>query len=132
MRASGDFAVDLSGQTTVQELIELLRMSEGCVTNDTGTMHLAAMIGIPTVAIFSTRISPTHWFPVGEKVVSIFSLNDCSFCYNDDCRETKCLRNIDVSCVLQEMEQLFSGAIADKQCDKERSWPSAQPMQEFS
>ena len=107
VRASGDFAINVVGSTTIQELIELLRMSKGCITNDTGTMHLAAMVGIPTVAIFSTRLSPTHWLPIGEKVVSIFSLGDCSFCYKDDCNDTKCLRKVDKHYVLQELGKLL-------------------------
>jgi ADP-heptose:LPS heptosyltransferase len=129
-RSSGDFAVNVAGETTIQELTELLRLSKGCITNDTGTMHLAAMIGIPTVAIFSTRISPTHWFPVGDKVVSIFSFEDCSFCYKDDCADTKCLRKVGKDCVWQELGKLLSKRFLDKGVDKEKSCPSSPKIQE--
>ena len=37
-------AVNLAGETSMLELIELLRMSALCVTNDTGTMHVAALL----------------------------------------------------------------------------------------
>jgi heptosyltransferase-3 len=127
VRASGDSAINLTGETTIQELIELLRMSKGCITNDTGTMHLAAMIGTPTVAIFSTRLSPTHWLPVGDNIVSIFSFEDCSFCYKDDCTDTKCLRNVDKDYVLQELENLLSKSLPDK----EKSCRRCQPIQGY-
>lgn len=131
LRASGDFAVDLSGQTTVQELIELLRISKGCVTNDTGTMHLAAMIRIPTVAIFTTRISPTHWLPIGSSIVSIFSFEDCSFCYKDDCSNPKCLRNVDKDLLLQELRKLLSKKLPDKTLDKERPCWTSQTIEKY-
>jgi len=129
--ASGGFAINLAGETTIQELIELLRVSKGCISNDTGTMHLAAMIGIPTVAIFSTRLSPTHWLPVGDNIVSIFSFEDCSFCYKDDCSDTKCLRNVDKDSVLQALRKLFSKKLPDEDFDKERSCPSSQTIQRY-
>jgi heptosyltransferase-2 len=131
VRASGDFAINLAGETTVQELIELLRISMGCVTNDTGTMHLAAMVGIPTVAIFSTRISPTHWLPAGDSVVSILSFEDCSFCYKDECSHAKCLRNIDKNYVVQEIKKLLSKKISDRRYDGERTCPTTQTIQGY-
>jgi ADP-heptose:LPS heptosyltransferase len=130
--ASGGFAINFAGETTIQELIELLRVSGGCITNDTGTMHLSAMIGIPTVAIFSTRLSPTHWLPVGDNVVSIFSFEDCSFCYQDDCTDAKCLRNVDKDYVLHELENLLSKSFPDKRFDKEKSCSSFQTIQRYS
>jgi len=131
VRASGGFSINVAGETTIQELIELLRLSKGCITNDTGTMHLAAMIGIPTVAIFSTRLSPTHWLPVGDMVVSIVSFEDCSFCYKDGCNDARCLKSIDKDCVLQELGKLLSKRLPDRGFDKERSCPNSQTIQRY-
>jgi lipopolysaccharide heptosyltransferase I len=44
--------VDLSGQTTLSELAALLRRAEVCVTNDSGSMHLAVALGRPVVSVF--------------------------------------------------------------------------------
>jgi heptosyltransferase-2 len=131
VKASGGFAINVAGETTIQELIELLRIAKGCITNDTGTMHLAAMVGIPTVAIFSTRISPTHWLPIGDKVISLFSFEDCSFCYKDDCTDAKCLRKVDRDYVLQELGKLLSKRLPDKGFDEESPCRSSQKIQEF-
>lgn len=110
VKASGGTSINLAGETTIQELIELLRSAKGCVTNDTGTMHLAAMVGVPTVAVFSTRHSPTHWTPLGSNVVSLFTFPDCIYCYNDFCEIPVCLTNIGVDEVIQAIEQVLEAA----------------------
>ncbi|MGA7161614.1 MAG: glycosyltransferase family 9 protein, partial [Bacteroidota bacterium] len=47
---SENSVVNIAGETTIQELIELLRIAKICITNDTGTMHVAAVLQVPTVA----------------------------------------------------------------------------------
>jgi ADP-heptose:LPS heptosyltransferase len=108
--SSAECAVSLAGETTVSELIELLRLSSGCVTNDTGTMHLAALLEIPTVALLSTRHSPTHWLPQGKRIISLFTLPTCRYCYDDDCNEPMCLDAIDVATVVSHMDTLIAEA----------------------
>lgn len=110
VKASGGTAFNLAGQTTIQELVELLRTAKGCITNDTGTMHVSAMIGIPTVAIFSARHSPTHWFPLGDRVVALFSVLHCIYCYNDYCETKACLNRIELDHVLQAFESVMDAA----------------------
>lgn len=107
VKESDGIAINLSGETTIQELVELLRISKGCITNDTGTMHLSAMVRIPTVALFSGRNSPTHWLPLGENVVSAFSIIDCIYCYNDYCERPDCLTRIQVTDVLKTMGEII-------------------------
>lgn len=43
---------DLAGETTLVELAGVLRASSACVSNDSGTMHLAAALGVSVVALF--------------------------------------------------------------------------------
>jgi len=102
--SSKGYAFSLAGETTIAELIELLRLSSGCVTNDPGTMHLAALMEIPTVALFSARHSPTHWLPQGKRIVSLFTLPTCRCCYNDDCKEPICLHAIGVDDVMEHFD----------------------------
>src|SRR5438105_2769712 len=45
-------ASDLSGKTTPADLAALIERAELCVTNDSGSMHLAASLGTPMVSIF--------------------------------------------------------------------------------
>ena len=108
--ASKRSAISLAGETTVVELIELLRHSSGCITNDTGTMHLAALLNIPTVALFSARLTPAHWMPEGERIISLFTLPDCRYCYNDGCIEPICLNAIEVNSVVESLDHLISAS----------------------
>lgn len=107
VKASGGLAASMVGETDVHELIELLRMAKCCVTNDNGIMHISAMIGIPTVAIFSMRIPPTWWFPNSDKIASIFSITECRYCYDDYCESKHCLSNIEVDHIAGAIEQLL-------------------------
>jgi ADP-heptose:LPS heptosyltransferase len=100
--------INLVGETTISELVELLRLARACITNDTGTMHISGMIGIPTVALFTARFSPMHWFPAGKRVISIFSLIDCKFCYEDACQTKECLNAIEVDDVIEALEKVLS------------------------
>jgi heptosyltransferase-2 len=57
-------AADLAGATTLDALAGLLRQSDACVANDSGTMHLAAATGAPVVALFGpTREYETSPLP---------------------------------------------------------------------
>ena len=72
-----------SAVLTIPELIELLRMASLCVTTFTGTMHLAALVRLPTVAIFPTRFSVTHWFPMSDSIRVLFNFNEFSYSFDD-------------------------------------------------
>jgi ADP-heptose:LPS heptosyltransferase len=71
-------------------------------------MHIAAMLGVPTVALFTLRHSPTHWFPLGTQVAALFSIPDCIFCYNDYCGALDCLTSIEADQVISALERLLS------------------------
>ncbi|MEM8711129.1 MAG: glycosyltransferase family 9 protein [Planctomycetota bacterium] len=57
--------IQLAGETTLPELIALTALSLGMVTGDTGAMHIAAALGVPTGAIFGPR-DPIRTGPYGE------------------------------------------------------------------
>jgi ADP-heptose:LPS heptosyltransferase len=107
--SSGGVARNLAGETTVASLAELLRRSALCVTNDTGTMHLAALLDVPTVALFAMRNTPRHWFPNARRVRVLFSPVMCRYCLLDDnCPDEKlCLTNIAVPDVLNAVESVL-------------------------
>ncbi len=44
--------IDLTGETTLEQLAGILRGAQACVSNDSGAMHVAAAIGTPLVALF--------------------------------------------------------------------------------
>lgn len=61
-------AISLAGQTSIFDIPALGRAAAVCAGNDTGPMHMVAMTGCPTVAIFSTASFPDKAAPRGTSV----------------------------------------------------------------
>ena len=75
---------NLIGKTTLAELIATLRDCRLLLTNDTGTMHLAAFLGVPTVSIFgSTEPALTGPLGAGHRVLRHHVA--CSPCFLRKC-----------------------------------------------
>ncbi len=106
VKASGTTAIDLAGKLSIQELIELLRMSGLLVTNNTGPMTLAGMTRTPMVVIASTRFSPTFYMPESGRMVWVFSFDENSYSYDDSGGPGKDLLNIEVNHVQNAIEML--------------------------
>ncbi|MCF7785142.1 MAG: lipopolysaccharide heptosyltransferase II [Prosthecobacter sp.] len=75
---------NLVGKTRLSELIAKLRECQLLLTNDTGTMHLAAALGIPTVSIFGSTC-PIETGPLGERHTVIQHKVPCSPCFEREC-----------------------------------------------
>ncbi|MEI6217652.1 MAG: lipopolysaccharide heptosyltransferase II [bacterium] len=58
--------VDLSGKTSIPELAAMLALCNVVLANDSGGMHLAAMVGTPVVAIFGLT-DPSKTGPLGQQ-----------------------------------------------------------------
>ena len=52
----------LSGQTTIRQLLVIIKRCSLFLTNDTGPMHIACALGVPVVAIFGST-DPAHTAP---------------------------------------------------------------------
>jgi ADP-heptose:LPS heptosyltransferase len=92
-------------------LIQLASVMEGCrlfIGNDSGVSHMAAALGLPTIAIFG----PTDhrvWSPRGEKVEVIRRGIPCSPCAEERfllCKDFECLSRIEVGDVLQRLRSV--------------------------
>ncbi len=80
----GARAVNRIGQTTLEELIAELQECRLLLTNDTGTMHLATLLGVPVVAIFgSTEDRLTG--PLGPGNLVVRHHVACSPCFLREC-----------------------------------------------
>lgn len=92
----GDRCVNRIGQTTLDELIAELRECRLLLTNDTGTMHLATLLGVPVVAIFgSTEDRLTG--PLGPGNVVIRHHVECSPCFLRECPiDFRCMKAVTV------------------------------------
>jgi ADP-heptose:LPS heptosyltransferase len=61
-------ARDLTGQTTIGEVVALARRAALAVGNDTGPMHLAAAAGCRAIVLFSRASDPALCAPRGPRV----------------------------------------------------------------
>ncbi len=88
-------AIVAAGETTVGELIALLSLCQGFAGNDSGCMHLAGALGLPTVAIFGST-NPVRTGPLGPHCRIIYRGLECSPCLERTCRfgHYNCLRDI--------------------------------------
>jgi lipopolysaccharide heptosyltransferase II len=94
--ALGDNCSNRIGQTTLDQLIEELRGCRALLTNDTGTMHLAALLGVPVVAIFGST-EPALTGPLGNGHVIVRHHVECSPCFLRECPiDFRCMKEIAV------------------------------------
>ena len=99
---------NLAGKTTIGELIEHLQTCHIVVSNDTGTMHLAAALGIPTVAIFGST-SPELTSPIGSIHRVIREKVECSPCFKRTCPiDFRCMTRIPAGRVVKEIRALMA------------------------
>ncbi len=86
---------DLVGKTTLAQLMDELRTCDLLLTNDTGTMHLAAFLGVPTVSIFgSTEHRLTG--PLGPHHRVVRHHVDCSPCFLRECPlDFRCMKAVE-------------------------------------
>jgi ADP-heptose:LPS heptosyltransferase len=92
--AGGD--LDVSGRSSVLGTAELLRYARLLVTNDTGPMHLAAAVGTPVVAIFSSNDLAGRWYPYGAGHEVLRAALVCDECLFAPVRTDHCVRRISV------------------------------------
>jgi ADP-heptose:LPS heptosyltransferase len=73
--------IDLSGKTSIDELIEILRKTQLLITNDTGPMHLASCLNSSVIALFGP-CSPSQ-YGFGENVHVVYKNVYCSPCVHE-------------------------------------------------
>lgn len=113
-------AVVAAGRLSLTESVALMHRAAAYVGLDTGPMHMAAMAGIPVVALFG----PTHPERVGPygpgHVVLQAAGLDCLCCRKRTCSHASCMRGITV-----DMVQMAVMAQVGKQTTAAHPWTSA-------
>ncbi len=93
---------NLCGKLTIKELCEHIGGLSAFITNDSGPMHIASAMGIPTVAIFGpTDFTETHPFGNNHMIVSKYL--SCAPCKKRECplRHHRCMKEIDADEVIE-------------------------------
>ncbi|MDZ8224098.1 MULTISPECIES: glycosyltransferase family 9 protein [unclassified Nostoc] len=85
------------GKTSLTELAGALSSARACLTVDTGTLHIAAAVGCPTVAILRNDLdgdgaSPTRlWIPLQPHVKLALIDFKCTVCQEQRFKNKFCL-----------------------------------------
>jgi len=101
--AWGPRSHNLAGRLSVFGSASVLSQCATFIGNDSGPTHLAAMVGIPCVAIFSARNAPGQWEPLGAHHIVLEDRPECAGCMLDDCvhEAKKCLTRIETGRVVR-------------------------------
>src|SRR5574341_174881 len=75
--------VNLIGKTDFSELADIVQQSSFFIGNDSGTLYLAAALGIPTIGIYGPS-DPDLVAPLGEQHTALKQSLYCSPCYRPD------------------------------------------------
>jgi lipopolysaccharide heptosyltransferase II len=106
--AIGDHCVNRIGHTTLDQLIDELRECRLLLTNDTGTMHLAALLGVPVVAIFGST-EPSLTGPLGNAHIILRHHVECSPCLLRECPiDFRCMKAVSTDEVVDAVRSMLS------------------------
>lgn len=106
--------INLTGKTTVKELISLFGISHVLISHDSGISHLAALTDINIIVLFGPE-TPRLYAPLSRNARIFYKSFSCSPClsaYNHRgsmCGNNRCLRAIDVEDVYAAAKMACDG-----------------------
>lgn len=105
--------LNLCNRLNVRESAAVVSRAQAYVGHDSGPMHLAAAVGTPCVAIFSSRNLPGEWFPPGSQHRILYRTVSCMGCRRDVCedRSKMCIRSISVDEVFDGVTRVLEMAM---------------------
>jgi heptosyltransferase II len=109
-RASSEAGVptkNFAGETTLAEFIELAGACRAYLTNDSGAMHIASALGIPTVAVFGATNDVTTG-PTGALARVVREPVECSPCLQRECPiDHRCMTRVAANRVAETALELL-------------------------
>ncbi|MGQ3140521.1 glycosyltransferase family 9 protein [Rhizobium oryzihabitans] len=104
--------LDLIANLPLVDLASVIANAQIFVGTDTGATHLAALIGVPTVVVFSGVADHNIWQPMGKSVAIVRKPLACSPCHIariEDCVAAhQCMTGISVDVVLDTIRNTLS------------------------
>ncbi len=100
--------IDLTGQTDLLEVVSLLKSASAFVGNDSGLMHLAGALDVPTVGLFGSS-NPKWTAPLGPRTKALAVADfSCQPCYRKTCNQPVfCLDVLTAAEVLEAVNKLL-------------------------
>lgn len=98
----------MSGKTSLRELAALISECDAFITNDSGSMHMASALYVPTAAIFGST-DPTATGPFGKGHKIIIADLPCSPCMKRECPEGEivCMTEISPDKVFKALTEIL-------------------------
>ena len=124
--AGGGLGLNLAGLTSLSETAAVIQKSSLLLSGDSGVLHIAVGLGIPTVSLFGPGMAK-KWAPQGERHIVINKGLPCSPCTRfgttPPCPvNVRCMRDITVDEVVNAVTMLLTSVGAmPSQCCK-RDW----------
>ncbi len=93
-------ARNLCGQTRLEDVVDLMALTQAVVSNDSGLMHVACASGSRVIGIYGSS-DPDYTPPLSETAKVIYLGLACSPCFERICPlgHTDCLDKISAECV---------------------------------
>jgi heptosyltransferase II len=93
----GSHAYNLAGQTSLREFIDMASACRVFLTNDSGAMHIASALGVPSVTVFGSTDDVTTG-PTGPLARIVREPVECSPCLRRECPiDHRCMTRIPAS-----------------------------------
>ena len=98
---------NFAGETTLAEFIDLSAACRVYLTNDSGAMHIASALGVPTVAVFGATDDESTG-PTGPLARVIREPVECSPCLKRECPiDHRCMTRVSAARVAQAALELL-------------------------
>jgi ADP-heptose:LPS heptosyltransferase len=102
-------SVSLAGHTSPRELAALMASSDFCISVDTGAMHIARSVKLPTVILGNAAQPITLWLPPADLGYIELIRKDhlpCSICWKLHCSTRECMDEISAQDVISAFSRL--------------------------
>jgi len=100
---------NLTGKTDISQLVGVLSKLSLLVTGDSGTMHLAAALGVPTITLFGPTkdFETSQW--MNEKSIAIKKNLPCQPCMQRECplKHHNCMKLIEAGEVFESVKKFL-------------------------
>jgi heptosyltransferase-2 len=101
IRRAGVEAHDYAGETSLAEFIRLAATCRIFLTNDSGAMHIASALGVPSVTVFGAT-DEIGTGPTGERARVVREPVDCAPCLLRECpTDHRCMTRVEAGRVAQ-------------------------------
>jgi len=103
--------VNLAGKLSPRESAAVIAHAEVFIGPDSGPMHLASSVGVPSVCVFSSIGLPGEMYPFGSRNRVIYHRVECMGCHLLECIEMK--KKCILSITVDEMESAILAVLSN-------------------